>query len=190
MGLISIATQVKTCRLCSLRAKCRLPVPGIGTRATIMLVGTAPTWEDDRSGVAWSSQAGQFLSVALDVLEIRGVYMTTLVKCYPGRGVSEPPPSAIKACQAHLQAEYDAIHPELIVAMGAPVMRFFGIKGGIIINAGRVFDTSWGPVLVLRHPSGILRRSADAPAFFTQFNAIISALNPIVPPQRYGDENE
>lgn len=187
-NLVELATTVRSCRLCALRRYCKRPIPGVGKpTAKILVCGQAPGWEENRDGIPWIGQAGQFLSAILDTVGIPSadLYLTNLVKCYPGKrkgGDAEPPPYAIEACQAHLRAEYDLLKPVLIVAVGAIAMRFFGVKGGVTINSGRLFTTAWGPVLVVRHPAGIMRRLADAPAFLTQFNGIHTAMTPTVEP--------
>lgn len=182
----NLAKTVRACRTCALRSRCKRPVPGVGKpTAKIMVVGQAPGWQEDRDGIPWIGDAGQFLTAALEFVGItHELWLTNLVKCYPGRqqgGDAEPPPYAIAACRPHLQAEYDMLQPELIVAVGAVAMRAFGIKGGVRINAGKVFSTSWGPVLVVQHPAGIIRRPEDATAFVTQLHAIHHPVY-VVPP--------
>lgn len=156
-----------------------------------MFVGQAPGWEEDKAGLPWVGQAGQFLAAVMEMVGIPSAqaYMTNLVKCYPGKkrgggGDAEPPPYAIEACSNWFKEEYDRIQPACIVAVGAVAMRYFGIPGGVNLNAGRLFHTpQWGPVLVIRHPAGIMRRPAEAPAFITQFHAIHTTLaGPLTPP--------
>lgn len=190
-SLQALAVEVRSCRLCALRRNCKRPIPGIGKpTARILFVGQAPGWEEDRDGVPWVGQAGQFLSAVLGAVGIPSadIYLTNLVKCYPGKkrgGDAEPPPYAIDACAVHLQAEYELLKPVLVVAVGGVAMKALGVKGGgVNLNSGRIFQTAeWGPVLVVRHPAGIMRRPADAPAFTTQFYAIDTAMaGPLQPP--------
>lgn len=160
-----------------------------------MFVGQAPGWIEDREGLPWIGQAGQWLSELVERMGLSDelVWWTNLVKCYPGRkktgGDNEPPPFAIAKCQDHLIDEIHLVDPELIVAVGAIAMRWFGIKGGINQNNGRVFDTEHGRVIPVLHPAGIFRRMSEAPALRTSLHAILTHLEePVeVPPHVEAD---
>lgn len=160
MSVSELAKTVRACQACLLHKKAKRPVPGVGkVGARVMVVGQAPGWEEDREGVPWIGQAGQFISAVLENVGLPGkqLYMTNLVKCFPGKkrgGDAEPPPFAIQACQTHLKAEIALLKPEVIVAVGAVSMRFLGIKGGINQNSGKVFNTPWGKVIPVLHPAG------------------------------------
>ena len=176
--LKEIAQQVRDCRSCPLYRGTKQAVPGVGlSTAKIFLVGQAPGWVEDRDGKPFLGQAGQFLKAVLKSHGIEGkdVFMSNIVKHYPGRkagGDNVPPEYAINACGIHLKNEYEALQPALIVAVGAVSMKYFGIKGGIRQNSGKVFQTIWGPVIPILHPAGLMRRMADTPIFTTQVEAI------------------
>lgn len=180
MNLIDIADAVRGCRECPAYRRCRGPVPGVGmSSARLLVCGQAPGIEEDAEGIPWIGQAGQFLS---DILESIGwpaskVYFTNLAKCFPGRrvgGGAEPSKEAVAACDVHLRREIDAVRPDLILVVGAVAMRYFGIKGGINANSGRVFDTKYGKAMVIMHPAGLMRpdKKKDAPMFVTLLKAI------------------
>jgi uracil-DNA glycosylase family 4 len=181
-----LAKSIRECDACLLRKKAKCPIPGVGKlSARVMAVGQAPGWEENREGVPWVGQAGQFLSAVLDSvgLDSSQVYFTNIAKCFPGKkrgggGDAEPPPFAIQACQVHLKAEIELIKPEVIMAVGAVAMRFFGIKGGVNQNSGRAFDTPWGKVIPVLHPAGLMRVPRNASNLATQVHAINTALRP------------
>lgn len=176
------------CNNCVLSKRCRGPVPGVGRKsADIMFVGQAPGIQEDKEKLPFIGDAGLFLSNSLEFLGIRSIdcYWTNVVKCFTGRergGDVKPPPFAIKACTPILLREIAEIRPKLIVAVGEVAMRYFGIKGGVKINNGRVFDTPYGAVLVILHPAGLMRRPEDTPKFVTGLHTIHTHLRGVSTP--------
>ncbi len=177
--LATLTQQIKNCHTCPLRRKCRGPVPGVGpVSAPIMMVGQAPSWQEDKESLPWIGQAGQFLSEILEFLgwSSKDIYFTNLTKCFPGRGKGgdyKPPPYAVEACLDWLAQEIDAVAPAVIVVVGAEAMKSFGIKGGIQKNAGKVFESEYGvPVIPVLHPTGLMRRPIDTPNFVTSLRIL------------------
>lgn len=145
--------------------------------APIMVVGQAPGWQEDRDGIPWIGQSGQFLSEVLEFLGWKStdIYFTNMTKCFPGRGKGgdyKPPPFAVEACSTWLQQEIELIKPRVIIAVGAEAMKAFGIKGGVQANSGKVFETVYGPVIPVLHPAGLMRRPTDTPNFVTSLRII------------------
>ena len=148
-----------------------------------MVVGKTPTYGDDRESRAWvGANAAWFRHLMRQIgIPDTDVHYTYIIKCCPPwkRGVyanNEPPPFAIEACRKYLVGEIEAVDPELIVAVGAPVMKWFGVKGGIHQNAGREFDTEYGLVIPVIDPAGIMKRMNEAPMLVTQLNALVTSL--------------
>lgn len=183
-SLLDLSGKVKQCRACPLRRKCKGPVPGVGLiGAPVMVVGQAPGWQEDKEGLPWIGQAGQFLSEILEFLgwSSKDIYFTNLAKCFPGRGKGgdyKPPPYAVEACSTWLAQEIEAVGPHVIIAVGAEAMKAFGIKGGINKNAGKVFESEYGvPVIPVLHPAGLMRRPTDTPNFVTQLRILETFVN-------------
>ena len=180
----------RLCRECVLGSRCRGKVNGVGpTSAEIMCVGQAPGRYEDRLGVPFVGDAGQFLSNCLDRigLDSKRVYFTNVVKCFPGRkstGDAQPPTFAIRACWPYLEEEFATVKPKLILAIGAVSMSTLGISGGIRKNSGKLFTTDYGLVIPVFHPAGLMRRLDDTPKFTTQLLAIETCLGggPSLPP--------
>lgn len=176
--LIALAQEVKECRQCRLFRTCKQRVPGMGiAQASIMFVMQAPSWEEDKQGTPWAGNTNLFLNRLVANLGYKeaDVYVTHLVKCYPGRSVQGdklPPILSKEACSGWLKTEMAIVKPKLIVAVGAVVMRWYGIKGGINKNSGRIFETPYGPVLTIRHPNGLLRHLSDVPKLSTELKAM------------------
>ena len=178
--LSSLNVAVRACRRCKLRARCKRPVIGVGkAHADVMFVGQAPGWQEDRDGIAFIGQAGQFQAATRERLGLKSVYDTNCAKCYPGKqrgGDREPPQDAMDACLVHLEAEIALVKPKLIVAVGAISMRHFGITGGIMQNSGKVFPTKYGPVMPIMHPAMLMRRPNEAWKYRTSMHAILTHL--------------
>jgi DNA polymerase len=97
-------------------------------------------------------------------IDRRAVYVTNAVKhfSWEPRGKrrihKKPRVSEIKACQPWLAAELGRIKPAVTVCMGtSAVQSLLGPKVTIGAARGQVFDSVYGPVVVTRHPSSVLR---------------------------------
>lgn len=190
MQLSDLEAEVRECQRCPLWKKSRCRVPGSGLAAAdIMFVGQAPGIEEGKEGVPFIGLAGAFQGNLLSHIGIPDakIYFTNLAKCFTGRGAGGdylPSPETVAACEDYLKVEIEIVQPKVIVAIGAFVMRYFGIAGGIKQNSGKMFETEHGPVIPILHPAGIFRRYPEAPIYATQLRYIKTVLDgsPIPPP--------
>jgi uracil-DNA glycosylase len=163
----ALAEAAQACQACPLFASATQAVFGEGpTRADIVLVGEQPGNEEDLSGHPFVGPAGAVLEQALleAGIDRRAVYVTNAVKhfSWEPRGKrrihKKPRVSEIKACQPWLTAELTRIKPKVTVCMGSSaVQSLLGPKMTIGASRGQVFETAYGPVVVTRHPSSVLR---------------------------------
>lgn len=156
--------------------------------AAIMLVGEQPGDREDPEGRPFVGPAGRLLADAVDAAGIprEQVYVTNAVKHFRferrgRRRIHEKPAVAhIVACRPWLEAEFEAVGPGVIVALGATAARaVLGRTVRIGEVRGRVLppDVAGGasvftvPVLVTTHPSALLRieDAADRRAAFASF---------------------
>jgi uracil-DNA glycosylase len=154
--------------------------------ATLMLVGEQPGDREDLEGEPFVGPAGRLLAEAVDAAGIPGeqLYITNAVKHFrferrDKRRIHEKPSVAhIIACRPWLEAEFDAVGPSVVVALGATAAR--SVLGRTVLIGdvrGKVLppDVAAGasalpvPTLVTTHPSALLRieDSADRAAAFT-----------------------
>ena len=135
-------------------------------RATVVLVGEQPGDAEDRSGRPFVGPAGAVLDRALEEagLARADVYVTNAVKHFKWepRGKRrihmKPRLTEVKACRPWLEAEFARLHPRVIVCLGTTAVASVLGPGITIASAkDRVFDSAFGPVVVTRHPSSILR---------------------------------
>ena len=162
-----LADAAQACRACPLFANATQAVFGEGPNsASIVLVGEQPGNEEDLSGHPFVGPAGAVLEKALEEAGIdrTTVYVTNAVKhfSWEPRGKrrihKKPRVSEIKACHPWLGAELTRVNPAVTVCMGtSAVQSLLGPKITIASAKNQVFDSAYGPVIVTRHPSSVLR---------------------------------
>jgi uracil-DNA glycosylase len=144
----------------------------------IMLVGQAPGVVEavrrlpfqGRSGkvlMAWLERAG----FASEEQVRRRVYMSSITKCFPGKGTGggdrRPSRAEVDLCRSHLDRQLSLIKPDLLIVVGGLAHERFLPGRPLDRLVGRVFDLSGDevstrtrarPLLVpLPHPSGASR---------------------------------
>lgn len=172
------------CRGCELWQPATQVVFSKGSSAaSMMLVGEQPGDREDLAGEPFVGPAGRVLAEAVDAahLDQDDLYMTNAVKHFrfERRGKrrihDKPAVGHIVACHPWLEAEADAVQPEVIVALGATAARaVLGRPVKIGEERGAVLEPPPGflsPVVVTTHPSSILRirDSADRATAFDAF---------------------
>ncbi len=164
---------------CSLSLTRHQVVAGSGpVGAELMLVGRAPTYEEDRRGAPFLGAAGDLLDRCLaDIgLTRRRVFCTTLVKCRPPGG-REPARDEVSACEAHLHQQIQLVGPRLVVTLGSlatqtvlsrdePITTLRG-RALTIVVAGREID-----VVPLYDPGAVLDSEVLRRALEMDFRAI------------------
>lgn len=171
-SLRGLADAAQDCKACPLYQNATQAVFGEGpATATVVLVGEQPGDSEDKAGHPFVGPAGGVLDQALEAAGIdrTDVYVTNAVKhfSWEPRGKrrihKKPRVSEIKACRPWLDAELTRIKPRVIVCMGTTaVQALLGPATTIAKAKGRVFETGFGPVIVTRHPSSVLRMREQA----------------------------
>jgi uracil-DNA glycosylase family 4 len=111
---------VRECRLCGLRDGCTQVVYGVGSpKASLMFVGEAPGFHEDRQGEPFVGQAGKLLNTLLGGIGLTraDVYIANVVKCRPPEN-RDPTPEEIETCSPHLMEQIAIIRPEVICTLG------------------------------------------------------------------------
>ena len=150
-------------------------------RAELMFVGETPGDREDLAGQPFVGPAGRELDKALAEvgLDRREIYVTNAVKHfkYRARGKrrihQKPDAAEVNACRPWLQAELQAIAPEVLVVLGATAARsLLGPKFRVLASRGQLIESDLAPiVLATIHPSAILRageRRAQERRAFTE----------------------
>jgi uracil-DNA glycosylase len=172
-ALSALREAARECRGCDLWKNATQTVFGEGPKgASLMLVGEQPGNAEDIEGHPFVGPAGRLLDDSLVAagIERRRVYVTNAVKHFKWepRGKlrihSKPNAREIAACLPWLLAEIEAVHPKLLVALGATAARaVLGPKFRVTRDRGKVVQASLPvPVLATVHPAAILRSRDDA----------------------------
>jgi DNA polymerase len=163
-----LRTAAASCRDCPLWENATQTVFGEGDpRARIMVVGEQPGDVEDRQGHPFVGPAGRILDQAMDEAGIdrAKTYVTNAVKHFKWepRGKRRlhktPAQREIEACYQWLEGEMEAIHPAVIVALGATAAKvLLGPRFRITRQRGEVQSREGLPdVIATFHPSYLLR---------------------------------
>jgi uracil-DNA glycosylase, family 4 len=135
--------------------------------ARIMLVGEQPGDQEDTVGEPFVGPAGEVLNQALDqaALDRSQLYVTNAVKHFRfvlegrRRRHQAPRPSHIVACRPWLEAELNAVRPEIVVCLGRTAAQsLIGGQVSMEQQRGHFFSSPFASrILLTYHPSSILR---------------------------------
>lgn len=177
------------CRACDLWRSGTQTVFGEGAaRAEVMLVGEVPGDREDIEGRPFVGPAGQLLDKALEEAGIdrRKVYITNVVKHFKwtprGKRRLHKKPNAeeIHACRPWLDAEIEAVKPEIIVCLGATAAQaLLGTHFKVTAQRGQFEQLLGMPLMTATvHPSSILR-APDDEARDAQMRAFVEDLKKV-----------
>jgi DNA polymerase len=160
-ALAALEEEVRSCTKCPLHAVRSLAVPGVGVLdPLIMVVGEGPGAQEDRRGLPFVGNAGQYLDkwlAAIDCSRGRNVYITNIVKCRPPQN-RDPAAEESDACLPYLQRQVEIVRPRTILSVGRISSRILsGENAGIGSLRGRDFMFRGIPLVATYHPSAVLR---------------------------------
>jgi uracil-DNA glycosylase family protein len=168
-SLTTLRTAAKTCTACHLYKHATQTVFGEGAKgATLMLLGEQPGDQEDVAGKPFVGPAGKILDRALEEAGIdrKQVYVTNTVKHFKWeprgkRRIHKKPNSReIAACRPWLEAELRAVHPGLLVCLGATAAQaVLGPAFRVTRERGKLVKSDVAAkVLATVHPSSLLRQ--------------------------------
>jgi uracil-DNA glycosylase len=139
--------------------------------AAIVFVGEQPGDKEDLAGKPFVGPAGRVFDEGLAAAGIdrRLAYVTNAVKHFKWeargkRRIHQKPNAAeLAACRPWLDAELEAVRPNVLVLMGATAAQaLLGRQFRVTKDRGRPVDSDLAPyVLATVHPSSILRQRTD-----------------------------
>jgi uracil-DNA glycosylase family protein len=164
----SLRRASKTCEGCDLCYRGTQTVFGEGpANARIVMVGEQPGDQEDLAGRPFVGPAGALLNKAILAagLDRTQVYVTNAVKHFKWeqRGKrrlhARPNSREIEACKPWLEAELEAIKPELLVVLGSVAAQsLLGRKFKVTQERGKFIESPWAVrTLATFHPSALLR---------------------------------
>jgi uracil-DNA glycosylase family 4 len=126
--------------------------------ASLMFVGEAPGFHEDKQGLPFVGAAGQLLDSLLASigLDRSGCTICNVIKCRPP-GNRDPMPDEIDACRPYLEAQLRFIKPDVIVTLGNFATRFVLDRQVPISRVrGQRFTVNGTTVIPTFHPAAIL----------------------------------
>ena len=168
-----LRAAAESCQGCDLYRNATQTVFGEGPEsAKVMLVGEQPGDAEDRAGHPFVGPAGRLLDKALTEAGIPRdqTYVSNAVKHFKfiwrGKRRLHQKPSVreVAACRPWLEAEIEAVHPKVVVCMGATAAQsVLGRPVPIMKERGKFIESKTGPAIFITiHPSSILRQQEDA----------------------------
>jgi uracil-DNA glycosylase len=187
----NLCRAASACHACDLWKNATQTVFGEGSAdATVMLVGEQPGDQEDRQGRPFVGPAGKLLDQALTEAGIdrTEVYVTNVVKHFKWSAAErgkrrihkKPRASEIEACRPWLDAELEAVQPEVLVCLGASAAQaLLGRNFRVTRDRGKLIESPLAPhVIATVHPSSILR-APDDQARHAQMKAFIDDLKQV-----------
>jgi uracil-DNA glycosylase family protein len=167
-SLSALREAAAGCRACPLWRTGTQTVFGEGAHASdVMLVGEQPGDKEDLAGRPFVGPAGKLLDEALEAAGIdrTRAYVTNAVKHFKWQAKgkrrihAKPAWAEIAACRPWLDAELEAVKPEVLVCLGATAAQaLLGRQFRVTRERGRPVDSDLAPnVVATIHPSAVLR---------------------------------
>ena len=127
-----------------------------------MFIGEGPGADEDTQGIPFVGRAGQLLDKIVEAMGLvrNQIYIANVVKCRPP-GNRAPLPEETAECVPFLRAQIEAIHPRVIVALGAAATAtLVGDTASLTQLRGKFHPSAWFPdipVMPTFHPAYLLR---------------------------------
>mgnify|MGYP000123762911 CR=1 FL=1 len=161
MDLTQLSTSLKDCQRCQLSTGRTQVVFGTGNpNASIMFVGEAPGFYEDREGVPFVGAAGKLLTELLQSigLERSDIYIANVIKCRPPNN-RDPRQEEIDTCKPFLLQQIEFIQPKLVCTLGNfATQTLLERKIGITKVRGQVIQLEHFVVFPLLHPAAALHQ--------------------------------
>jgi DNA polymerase len=159
-ALLAIRQDIGDCTRCALHKGRNQLVFGDGdANARLMFVGEGPGADEDAQGLPFVGRAGQLLNNMITAMGLSRdqVYIANIVKCRPPQN-RVPEPDEANTCTPFLFRQIDAVHPEVLVALGSTAATYLlGAKSPLSALRGRVHQTRGTKLIVTYHPAYLLR---------------------------------
>jgi DNA polymerase len=159
-ALRAIREDIGDCKRCRLHSGRKNIVFGAGDpQAELMFVGEAPGADEDQQGEPFVGRAGQLLNNMIAAMGLRReeVYIANIIKCRPPSNRT-PERDECETCSPFLLRQIEAVHPKIIVALGAVAARtLLGINDSMANLRGRLYDFRGTKLVVSYHPAFLLR---------------------------------
>ncbi|MDP2668583.1 MAG: uracil-DNA glycosylase [bacterium] len=150
-------------------------------QASVMFIGEAPGFHEDKLGRPFVGRAGQLLDKLLAEIKWprESVYITNIVKRRPQKN-RDPLPKEISAYSPYLQEQIRIINPKIIAPLGRFAMNYFLPEAKISLDHGKTYISRVKIIYPLYHPAAALRSTAvlkDMEADFKRLPKLLDLQN-------------
>ena len=130
----------------------------------LVLVGEAPGFYEDKTGVPFVGKAGQLLDkifASVGLSRKKDVYIMNTIKCRPPNN-RDPLPIEKEACREYMEAQLEILKPKIILICGNVALKsLLDVPYGITKARSKWFDGPNGAKMMpIYHPSYLLRNDS------------------------------
>jgi DNA polymerase len=158
--LEDVRAELGDCKRCKLHRTRRTIVFGEGNpKATLMIIGEGPGYDEDVQGRPFVGKAGQLLTKIIQSIHLQreDVYITNIVKCRPPQN-RNPEPEEIGSCNPFLLQQINSIQPKIICTLGTfATQTLLNTNVKITELRGKSYDLRGIKVFPTYHPAYLLR---------------------------------
>ncbi len=158
--LEDVRAELGDCKRCKLHRTRRTIVFGEGNpKATLMIIGEGPGYDEDVQGRPFVGKAGQLLTKIIQSIHLQreDVYITNIVKCRPPQN-RNPEPEEIGSCNPFLLQQINSIQPKIICTLGTfATQTLLNTNAKITELRGKSYDLRGIKVFPTYHPAYLLR---------------------------------
>lgn len=192
MSLSALHDSLRNCQECRLASGRTQVVFGTGNPdASIMFVGEAPGFHEDKQGIPFVGAAGKLLTELLESagLSRSQIYVANVIKCRPPNN-RDPEPDEVDACKPFLLQQIQIIKPHLVCSLGNfATQTLLGRKVGITKVHGRHVQLTDFLLFPLYHPAAALHQSNLLAVLRDDFQKLKQLLDTTTKAQREGADS-
>ncbi len=160
LTLADVRKELGDCKRCKLHRTRRTIVFGEGDeKASLMLIGEAPGYDEDVQGRPFVGKAGQLLTKILQSINLprEEVYIANIIKCRPPQN-RNPELDEIQSCNPFLVKQITVVQPKIICALGSfSAQTLLQTDSKITALRGKLFDLEGIKLIPTYHPAFLLR---------------------------------
>lgn len=180
MSLDHLHESLRHCQACRLSQGRTQVVFGTGNpNASIMFVGEAPGFYEDKQGIPFVGAAGKLLTELLESVGLSRseIYIANVIKCRPPNN-RNPHPDEVETCKPYLLQQIQLIKPKLVCSLGNFAMQtLLERKIGITKVRGQVFRLPDFILFPLLHPAAALHQPTLMEPFREDFQKLKHVLD-------------
>lgn len=152
--------------------------------ASVVFIGEAPGFYEDREGRPFVGQAGKLLDKLIEEVgwKREEVYITNIIKRRPPAN-RDPLPEEIKAYEPYLKTQIEILNPKIIAPLGRFGMNYFLPYAKISKDQGQIFWLQDKLIYPLYHPAAALRSTAvleDLKKSFQELPSLVKNYNTLL----------